>query len=85
MSGLAAAFNQFRNLVDTMNNDDMSWWEKFISVLATMGSMITSIIMSLKGLAVVKEAVSKVFKKTGKEEAKQDTENAIINEIEAQT
>lgn len=71
---LTSALNMMESIWDTLNNPDMSGWEKFISVLSTTAMMIPTVI---NGANSLQKALSK--------ETKKKIENAIGNEIAAKS
>jgi len=51
---LSSAISMLGSLVDTLQNPDMSGWEKFLSVLTTLGMVIPMVIMAWKAFSDAK-------------------------------
>ncbi len=61
-SSAMMVLNGFSSIIDTLNNQDMSFGEKFISVLTTMSMMIPSAIGSITALKKAKAELAGVEK-----------------------
>ena len=53
ISGISMAFTSLLGVFDVLNNDDMTFWEKLLSITSTLGMTIPMIVMGVQSLTAI--------------------------------
>lgn len=94
-SGAASLFYALSNLVNVFEDDSLSGWQKFVSILTTVSSMTFGVTQTLSGLrnildentkATIANSIAKLFNiKVKEKNADASIKEAVADEVESKT